>query len=59
MATPLDDLRRANDDYHVAVRKVFRDNDLPVDIRAMFGVRADAVFNMMVQADGIIAKYYE
>ena len=56
---PLEKLRKSNDDYHEAVGEILEDENVSVKVRANFGAIADAVFNMMNQADTLIAEYYE
>jgi len=63
--TPHEKLIKANGDYHEAVDEILSDDELGegmeqrAEIKAKFGAITDAVFNMMKQADELIAPYYE
>ena len=52
-------LKQANEDYHEAVGEILADETVPIEGRAKFGAITDAVFNMMAQANTLIAQYYE
>ena len=56
--TKLENLAKANDDYHEAVGEILADEDIAVEGRAKFGAIVNAVFNMMSQANTQIAEYY-
>lgn len=55
---PYEKLIKANDDYHEAVGEILADETVPIEGRAKFGAITDAVFNMMTQANELIAEYY-
>lgn len=63
--SPFVKLARANKDYHEAVDEIFCDDETISNVekraavKSEFGGVVDTVFNMMVQANALIAPYYE
>jgi hypothetical protein len=59
MATPLENLQQANDDYHEAVGEILNDENIPTEAKAEFGALVNATFSTMNQTNNLIAPYYE
>ena len=57
--TLFDELKKANDDYHEAVDKIFEDDNLPVELKSAFGTQVQKVFYCMAEAEAVIQEYYE
>ena len=56
--TPLEKLRKSNDDYHEAVDDILK-NDVPAELKTKFGAFAHDVFEAMKRAEEVIAPHYE
>ena len=57
--TKLENLAKANDDYHEAVGEILADETVSVEGRVEFAVQVAQVFHHMKMANELIKPYYE
>jgi len=58
MANPLEQLKKANDDYHEAFNGIMMDEDLDINAKAKFGSFHNNIFQLMKEAADYIGPHY-